>query len=97
MTRKSDLPFGSEFSPSQIILPELLEIIHVYEGQPQAFEHAILMRYFLQHSQLGTTEEGDYNRAKLANNCKLGLIAYRIIDRGSTFYRHWARALCAAQ
>jgi site-specific DNA-methyltransferase (cytosine-N4-specific) len=85
MIRKSDLPFGSEFSPSQIVLPELLEMIEVHQGQPRALENAILMRYFSQHSQLGTTDEGDYNRAKLANNCKLGLIAYRIIDREAGF------------
>jgi site-specific DNA-methyltransferase (cytosine-N4-specific) len=85
MIRKSDLPFGSEFSPSQINLPELLEIIHAHQGDTYKLEAAILNEYFARHSQMGSSEEGSYNRAKLANNCKLGLIAYRIIDRETRF------------
>lgn len=72
---KSDLPFGSEFSPSQINLPTLLEIIHDNEGDWHDLEDAIRLQWFESHD---TTE---YNRRKLANNCKLGLIAYGIIDR----------------
>jgi hypothetical protein len=30
MSKKSDLPFGSEFSPSQIELPDLLDIIDAH-------------------------------------------------------------------
>lgn len=72
---KSDLPFGSEFSPSQIELPILLEFAKVYGGDWKAFENAVYETYF---SRNNTSE---YNRRKLANNCKLGMIAYGIIDR----------------
>lgn len=82
---KSDLPFGSEFSPSQIDLPELLELVEANAGDWRALEAAILARWFTTHSAAGTTESGEYNRGKLANNCKLGLIAYRIIDREGNF------------
>ena len=72
---KSDLPFGSEFSPSQISLPEVLELAHELGGDWRAFEAAVRKRYFDSH------DTDDYNRGKLANNCKLGMIAYGVIDR----------------
>lgn len=73
---KSDLPFGSEFSPSQISLPKVLEFAKKHGGDWRAFEEAVRLTYFESHS---TTDA--YNRAKLANNTKLGMIAYGIIDR----------------
>jgi len=72
---KSDLPFGSEFSPSQISLAVLLELAHDSGSDWKAFEAAVRQRYFDSHST------DDYNRAKLANNTKLSMIAYGIIDR----------------
>lgn len=73
--KKSDLPFGSEFSPSQIELPVVLEMAEAYGGNWKSFEDAVRNAYFEGHN---TTE---YNRKKLANNTKLGMIAYEIIDR----------------
>ena len=73
---KSDLPFGSEFSPSQIKLTQLLELSNKYAGDWKAFEAAIRKKYF--ESYYGTS---DRNKGKLANNTKLGMIAYGIIDR----------------
>lgn len=83
--RRSDLPFGSEFSPSQIVLPDLLEIIQSSRGDWRALEAAILARYFATHANGASGESASYNRGKLANNCKLGLIAYGIIDRSGAF------------
>lgn len=71
----SDLPFGSEFSPSQIELPVVLEFAKVIGGDWKAFEAAIKCKYFAQN----VTSE--YNRSKLANNTKLGMIAYGLVDR----------------
>ncbi|MDO4571070.1 MAG: restriction endonuclease [Planctomycetia bacterium] len=69
------IPFGSEFSPSQVDLPELLSICKENEGNRDALEEAIRERYFSQHGG------GDgRNQRKLAMNCRLGLKAYRIID-----------------
>lgn len=79
---KSDLPFGSEFSPSQINLPELLEIVNACQGDPGVLESTILQQYFSGH---GTGAGGARNRKKLAQNCKLGMIAYGIIDRQANF------------
>ena len=75
MIKKSDLPFGSEFSPSQIELPVVLELAEKHGGDWKAFEKAVLEKFFQNHK---TT---DYNKGKLANNTKLGMIAYDIIDR----------------
>jgi site-specific DNA-methyltransferase (cytosine-N4-specific) len=72
---KSDLPFGSEFSPSQIDLAVVLDLARRHGGDWKAFEDAVRVRYFDAHPT------SDYNRRKLANNCKLGMIAYQIIDR----------------
>jgi Restriction endonuclease len=83
--QRSDLPFGSEFSPSQIVLPDLLELIDASQGDWRALEAAILKRYFSTHAEGREGEDASYNRGKLANNCKLGLIAYGIIERAGSF------------
>ncbi|GEO26850.1 hypothetical protein AAC03nite_26350 [Alicyclobacillus acidoterrestris] len=72
---KSDLPFGSEFSPSQIELPLVLEFAKTHGGDWKAFENAVHETYF------SGNDTSEYNQRKLANNCKLGMIAYGIIDR----------------
>ena len=41
MSRKSDLPFGSEFSPSQIELRRALELAEQHGGEWRAFEAAM--------------------------------------------------------
>lgn len=83
--QKSDLPFGSEFSPSQINLAHLLELIEAAKGDWRKLEALILKTYFSRHAKDAKSKAASYNRAKLANNCKLGLIAYGIIDRQGAF------------
>ena len=72
---RSDLPFGSEFSPSRIDLVHLLELANELGGDWRRFEEAVRLAYF----EGNATSE--YNRRKLANNTKLGMIAYGLIDR----------------
>lgn len=74
---KSDLPFGSEFSPSQINLSEVLQFAVDSGGDWKAFEETIRIKYF------SSNITSDYNKGKLANNCKLGMIAYGIVDRNT--------------
>lgn len=82
----SHLPFGSEFSPTVINLPDLLEIALAHSGNVKALEADILAKYFLKHSSQPKDEaDQSSNRKKLANNCKLGMIAYCIIDREAKF------------
>jgi len=78
---RSDLPFGSEFSPSQIHLPTLLEIAERHQGNPLALEGEIRATYFASHAAAADAAGQDNNKGKLANNCKLGMIHYGIIDR----------------
>jgi len=73
---KSDLPFGSEFSPSQIDLKRVLELLHENQGNEKAFEKAVQTLYFDKNNSTASA----YNRAKLANNTKLGVRAYGLID-----------------
>jgi site-specific DNA-methyltransferase (cytosine-N4-specific) len=75
MPRKSDLPFGSEFSPSQIDLRRVLELADEHGGDWRGFEAAVRATWFEGH------DTSDYNRGKLANNTKLGMIAYGLIER----------------
>ena len=70
---RSDLPFGSEFSPAQIDLPILLGMAHEYGANWKGFEGAVRERYFEAHST------SEYNKSKLANNTKLSLRAYGLI------------------
>ena len=75
---RSDLPFGSEFSPAQIDLPVLLDLAHTHGSDWKSFELAVRDRYFAQH------ETSEYNKGKLANNSKLSLRAYGLIGEKDT-------------
>lgn len=79
MARKSDLPFGSEFSPKQVEIERLLELAIEHGGDWHAFEDSIRLLYF--EDRPNTSE---YNRRKLANNTRLSLIGYGIYDRESS-------------
>lgn len=79
MMQKSDLPFGSEFSPSQIELPELLDLAMTHAGDVKALQAAIQARFFSTHGA-GNAK----NQATLAMNCRLGMKAYGLIDEDAT-------------
>ena len=53
----------------------MLELAELHGGDWHAFENAVRSAYFEEHATSA------YNRGKLANNTKLGMIAYGIIDR----------------
>jgi site-specific DNA-methyltransferase (cytosine-N4-specific) len=76
--QKSDLPFGSEFSPSQVELPRLLELAHEHEGNQPALQAAIQTEYFSRHGG-GSAK----NQRTLAMNCRLGMRAYGLIDEAA--------------
>ena len=84
---RSDLPFGSEFSPAQVELPVLLELASEHATNWKAFEAAVRDRYFAGH------ETSDYNRNKLANNTKLSLRAYGLIGEDDATLTETGRAL----
>lgn len=74
---KSDLPFGSEFSPSQIDLIPLLEICRENEGDKNKIEEKIRKRWFSRHA-----DGNSKNQRTLAMNCRLGLVSYGLLDSG---------------
>lgn len=78
MSKRSDLPFGSEFSPSQIELPELLDLAMTHNGNVKALESAIKARFFSAHSGGNAA-----NQKTLAMNCRLGMKAYGLIDENA--------------
>ena len=71
---KSDLPFGSEFSPNQIDLPTVLELIAQHPGDKDGFEKVIKDAFFKDN------QTSERNKQKLAMNLRLSLKAYQIID-----------------
>ena len=75
---RSDLPFGSEFSPAQIDLSVLLDLAHTHGADWKAFEGAVRDRYFTHH------KTSAYNKLKLANNSKLSLRAYGLVGKKDT-------------
>jgi hypothetical protein len=91
MTQKSDLPFGSEFSPSQIDLPILINLAFSHNGDAKGLQSAIERRYFSKHG--GGDEK---NKKKLAMNCRLGMKAYGIID-DNAFLTDFGHALYAVR
>ena len=84
---RSDLPFGSEFSPAQIDLPVLLELAHEHGADWKGFEAAVRDRYFAAH------DTSHYNKGKLANNTKLSMRAYGLIGGKDTTPTSIGRAL----
>jgi len=72
---KSDLPFGSEFSPNQIHLPKVLNFINqCSSGDKESFEEILKETFFKENK---TSER---NKQKLAMNLRLSLKAYQLID-----------------
>jgi hypothetical protein len=71
MTQKSDLPFGSEFSPSQIELRALLDLAVAHEGNVKTLQAAIQAQFFSTHGAGNAKIQ-----STLAMNCRLGMKAY---------------------
>lgn len=73
--RKSDLPFGSQFTPSQTPLEDLLRLVAKHEGNLEQLTQAIEQQFFASH---GTD---DHSRREVARNTILSLRAYGILDQ----------------
>ena len=86
---KSDLPFGSEFSPAQIDLSVILELAHKHATNWKDFEDEVRDLYFLENK---TSYD---NKKKLANNTKLSMRAYGLISEKDTSLTEAGQALYA--
>ena len=73
--RKSDIVFGSEFSPAVIVLPTLLDLVKRHQPNRSSLQKAIDRKFFK-----GKGKNAD-PRKTLGDNTILSMIAYGIIDR----------------
>lgn len=76
MAQKSEIPFGAQFSPNQVSLPRLLQLIHDKAGSREEITEAIRDEFFARHSPT--------QRWKLADNTVLALRAYGLLDEQGT-------------
>lgn len=72
MAKKSEIPFGAQFSPNQVDLPTLLEIVHDKAGDRGNITDTIRDKFFKRHAKS--------QRWKLADNTVLALRAYGVLD-----------------
>jgi hypothetical protein len=73
--RKSDLPFGSQFSPAQIELVRVLDLLELHGGATSEFTDAIREEYFSSHAKGNPKQQRE-----LAKNVRLALRGYGIIS-----------------
>jgi site-specific DNA-methyltransferase (cytosine-N4-specific) len=77
LAEKSAIPFGAQFSPNQVELAELLNIVRTHAGNRTQITEAIRDRFF-------NTQAVD-QRWTLADNCVLALRAYGLLhEDGAT-------------
>lgn len=72
MSKKSEIPFGAQFSPNQVELAGLLNILSTYAGNRTQITELIRDTFF-------TTQAAD-QRWTLADNCVLALRAYELLE-----------------
>lgn len=69
------LPFGTQFSPNQIDLPQLLQLVSENEGEETApLINAIVAAFF--------SDKAERERHTMAGNCKNSLVSYGIMKSG---------------
>lgn len=75
MRLKSDIPFGSQFSPTQIKLPKVLEILSTRGVADAQFTEEIRLTFFNNHAN------GDpKQQTELAKNVRLSLRSYGVVN-----------------
>ncbi len=87
VAEKSGIPFGAQFSPNQIDLPILLQIIHDGAGDRDKITEIIRDRFFASHSPV--------QRWKLADNTVLSLRAYGLLAEDAAIPTMLAKDLLA--
>lgn len=75
MRLKSDIPFGSQFSPKQINLPKVLEILSIHGVADAQFTEKIRLTFFNNHANGNLRQQ-----TELAKNVRLSLRAYGVVN-----------------
>ncbi len=78
MTKKSEIPFGAQFSPNQVDLSTLLAIIHDHAGNRDRITEAIRDQFFASHAS--RADDPKTQRWKLADNTVLAMRAYELLE-----------------
>jgi hypothetical protein len=85
--KKSEIPFGAQFSPSQVNLPALLRLVDEQAGDRVRITEAIRDEFFSSHTS--------GQRWKLAYNTVLALRAYGLLDSDGVAPTELAKHLLA--
>lgn len=85
MPKKSEIPFGAQFSPNQVTLAGVLNILRAYAGNRTQITEAIRDTFF-------TTQAAD-QRWTLADNCLLAMRAYGLLNEDGATPTELARRL----
>lgn len=86
------LPYGTQFTPGQIVLEELLDIVHENDGSEDS---NALITEIVNHFFSTQAEE---QRRNLASNCRTALVDYNIIMPGGGIHMTpFGRALHGAE
>jgi hypothetical protein len=78
--RKSDLAFGVNFSPAQLSLPRVLQLVEAHRGTTEGFTEAIRTEYFDKHANGDRAAQID-----IAKNVRLSLRAYGVVGNDEQF------------
>lgn len=89
---KSDIPFGSEFSPERgVVLYELLSILEQHDGDRPGFTRAVYERFWSKRADgsaraagEGKGKEATGDGLSFATNTVYALAAYGLVEIGST-------------
>jgi hypothetical protein len=79
--KKSSFPFSSQFTPSQVDLPRLLELVRSNQGNAEDIAQSIKDNFFREHAS--GSQNPEYNRLKLAKNVRSALVDYDLLDEKS--------------
>lgn len=74
-----DIPSGQNFSPAEVDLPELLDLIHKYAGHRKELTDAIRLRFYADRA-IPSKGQGT-----VWQNVASGMAAYGIIDKDANF------------
>lgn len=76
--KKSEIPFGAQFSPNQMPLPELLDIIDRQAGDREEMIENIRAAFFASHAQ--GSADPSIEQLKIAGNTIIALQAYGLLE-----------------
>lgn len=78
MAKKTQIPYGDQFSPSQVELPAILEIIHRHAGDRDKIVEKISQAFFSDHA--AGSDNPEEERRKLAGNAVISIGQYGLLD-----------------